>query len=746
MAYDIPSISDLEAIQLLNKHYAEVITSKEGGVSSAADITQTTNPITGVTRRTLYKILDDMDVTFIARLLAMRFTPVGNFTDGYDSLTDARQTLLNTNGRYYSWAGTFPHLVAPLTNPLSDTINWIDRTEDQLLDEIRETVFQNMKRLYAEAGFNLVDGSFQMGGSLSGWPDVLWDWATGVAYQWHLDEAKTVAAGSIPTNIGTDWIDRSEDRLRDDLNIVVKTFASVSEMVADVKLVLGQIVETIGYYNGWAATTTKPKGGNRYEVVAAGTGTDDGGSFITLSNGLQAKALFPSGRISVCQFGADASITDNSQYLVNCFAYSASSGILARVENEKFDYSTSISLNTNKIRIAGDGANSELHYTGSSYAMPFADVSSIENVEMWDLIFTGTATSLGCFVLGTNTNYVGFFKHRNVHVTGFSKTNAFAYSLNSVQELDIEDPHIAYNFYGIVRSNIGYLTSTKIHGQRGYIGRNSYVGVSIIGTSSDIKIYDIVMEGNQNACIYAATYKISMLDIKGVYFEDSGNTGQGIIRVSGASGSYGRTKVKIDSCNFKTAANIATPNVYLDYAIAEISNNENIFGNGGVVTSTNTMAQFRINKIDNAADIKTLYKALLGKITYEDYDIHNQRISSDYEYGTFNAALNNITPTDNACAYQKVGKIVTVFFRFNVPSNSDTNVLQIINMPFPASSSVPAGSGGFGQGTIYQSGLSNGVGISVTSTGICWFYNGATALLNSQVSGLIRGVITYMVD
>ena len=74
MAYDIPSISDLEAIQLLNKHYAEVITSKKDGIASGADITQTTNPITGVTRRTLYKILDDMDDTFLERLLKMAFT------------------------------------------------------------------------------------------------------------------------------------------------------------------------------------------------------------------------------------------------------------------------------------------------------------------------------------------------------------------------------------------------------------------------------------------------------------------------------------------------------------------------------------------------------------------------------------------------------------------------------------------------------------------------------------------------
>ena len=94
MSYDIPSIYELEAIQLLNKHYAEVITSKKDGIASGLDITQTTNPITGVTRRTLYKILDDMDDTFLERLLKMAFTPVGNL--------DRKSTRLNSSHEFVS--------------------------------------------------------------------------------------------------------------------------------------------------------------------------------------------------------------------------------------------------------------------------------------------------------------------------------------------------------------------------------------------------------------------------------------------------------------------------------------------------------------------------------------------------------------------------------------------------------------------------------------------------------------------
>ena len=73
------------------------------------------------------------------------------------------------------------------------------------------------KRSAAEAGLNLVDGSFEEGAVLSGSDDVIW-WQAGAAiYGWHLNEAKTVPAGSSPTNIGTDWLDKSNVTFKDNL-------------------------------------------------------------------------------------------------------------------------------------------------------------------------------------------------------------------------------------------------------------------------------------------------------------------------------------------------------------------------------------------------------------------------------------------------------------------------------------------------------------------------------------------------
>jgi len=73
----------------------------------------------------------------------------------------------------------------------------------------------------------------------------------------------------------------------------------VSDMKADTSLVVGDFVFTNGYIS------LGDGGDNSYEIVAAATGTNDGGSFIDLAgSGHQAKALFPNGTINIRQYGA----------------------------------------------------------------------------------------------------------------------------------------------------------------------------------------------------------------------------------------------------------------------------------------------------------------------------------------------------------------------------------------------------------------------------------------------------------
>jgi len=86
-----------------------------------------------------------------------------------------------------------------------------------------------------------------------------------------------------------------------------QTFVSVSEMQSNTNLVVGDRVKTLGYYSAGDG------GANSYEIVAAATGTDDGGRYIDLVTH-QAKGLFPDGKRNVRQWGAkgDNSATDTS--------------------------------------------------------------------------------------------------------------------------------------------------------------------------------------------------------------------------------------------------------------------------------------------------------------------------------------------------------------------------------------------------------------------------------------------------
>lgn len=133
----------------------------------------------------------------------------------------------------------------------------IDQSNNNLDIRLR----QNMKRLAAEAGFNLVDGSFEEGAVISGWPDVVWSQALGIYLQWHLDEAKTVAAGSSPTNIGTDWIDMIGVTLRGDLsNFMASTkYVSTEQELNDAlsSMSQGSIILTSDITLTAGKTTTK---------------------------------------------------------------------------------------------------------------------------------------------------------------------------------------------------------------------------------------------------------------------------------------------------------------------------------------------------------------------------------------------------------------------------------------------------------------------------------------------------------
>lgn len=76
---------------------------------------------------------------------------------------------------------------------------------------------ESLRRSYAEVGYNLVDGSFEAGGTLVDANDVLLHEASGVVYSWGGAFPKSVSANTDPTPPGSGYTPRDRALLRDQL-------------------------------------------------------------------------------------------------------------------------------------------------------------------------------------------------------------------------------------------------------------------------------------------------------------------------------------------------------------------------------------------------------------------------------------------------------------------------------------------------------------------------------------------------
>lgn len=101
-----------------------------------------------------------------------------------------------------------------------------------------------------------------------------------------------------------------------------KTFETVTDMVADATLIIGQKVTWMGY-------STLSDGGSNWGIVKAGAHTEDGGSIFSLGVDIYVEANLKGKRINVRKFGAVSG--DSTTPFVNAFAYALANGQTARI-------------------------------------------------------------------------------------------------------------------------------------------------------------------------------------------------------------------------------------------------------------------------------------------------------------------------------------------------------------------------------------------------------------------------------
>lgn len=112
---DVLSLEDLKTAKKHQLFEAEVITGKQGGVSTGVDIDYATNQVTGQSQKTMPAILRDLG-----------FTPASfNFTTGGTlGVNDADKAVLwpipgGGDGNYYAWRGALPKTIPASSTPNS---------------------------------------------------------------------------------------------------------------------------------------------------------------------------------------------------------------------------------------------------------------------------------------------------------------------------------------------------------------------------------------------------------------------------------------------------------------------------------------------------------------------------------------------------------------------------------------------------------------------------------------------------
>lgn len=285
---DVLSLEDLQTAKKHQIFEAEVITGKAGGVAGGATIGTATNPVTGQTQQTLPSILADLGFD------------VQSWTSSTGGvLASANQVFLNDTpgslglGDYYAWGGTFPKTVPAGTDPALVGSGYIMRSSRLAGVQAREA----LRRSYAEAGYNLVAGSFEAGGTLTSATDVLLHEASGKAYSGAGPYPQAIVAGTNPAAGGFTAVAIAQSTVPD--------YAGLRAYTGEAKVV---------YVVGGFSATARPEGitGTFVHDKNNTSSVDNGGTVIVGADGRRWVRQFV-GALSVGWFGAKGDgVTDDT--------------------------------------------------------------------------------------------------------------------------------------------------------------------------------------------------------------------------------------------------------------------------------------------------------------------------------------------------------------------------------------------------------------------------------------------------
>lgn len=231
------------------------------------------------------------------------------------------------------------------------------------------------------------------------------------------------------------------------------TYESVADMVADPNVVIGSYVSTAGYY------TPGDGGGNEYKIVAGGTGTADGGSFIDLDNGLQASGLF-GGVINVRQFGAKGDETSDDTTAIQNAYNSIDSGYVCWPPGV-YRKTAATTFNSKSIRTLGSTSGSSIVKCEASDAFS-VDNSGLADKDQVVFAYLGIQTdSNGLYTGLTFTGQTGSALEQQLVLqhcsfTGIGNSSAWQIGISLI---DADFSNVSENFFRGNTSDLTKMTS-----------------------------------------------------------------------------------------------------------------------------------------------------------------------------------------------------------------------------------------------------------------------------------------------
>jgi hypothetical protein len=297
----------------------------------------------------------------------------------------------------------------------------------------------------------------------------------------------------------------------------------VSGMVADTTLAVGDFVRTSGY------TTAGDGGDNEYQIVVAGTGTDDGGSYIDLVTH-QAKGLFPKGKVYFNQFGADADSSDSTNSVALQAAFNFSREVFST--GGEFIFTEPVSYPGDfGWRLSGTKGETRFVVDGDTHIItPPIDFEGQQGVIEY-IEFDSTTPGVGTAIHAGGLGW--YMSHIRVHSCNFIKNLKYGI-YGAMVNCEIEDNHFGFPYGGegvdftpIVMA--GYFTGPlgEHSANNNRITDNSFFNASGSYAVFVVSGYNNTFEGNSFEQNHSTVAALGFQDCDNVYILENWFEGNG---------------------------------------------------------------------------------------------------------------------------------------------------------------------------------------------------------------------------